>query len=63
MGKNSNLSTNIDASDGWRTNNDSLKALIGAYTGVAITKGESINTANNGSTKKVDDTKTGGIFD
>lgn len=57
MGKKSNLSTNIDVSDGWRTDNDNLKALIGAYAGVAITKGENIDTANNGSTEKVGDTK------
>ena len=42
--------------------NDNFKALIGAYVGVAITKGESIDTAINGSTEKVGDTKTGGIF-
>jgi hypothetical protein len=45
MGKKSNLSTNIDESDGWRTDNDSLKALIGAYAGAAITKGESIDNS------------------
>lgn len=42
--------------------NDSFKALIGAYASVAVTKGESIDTANNGSTEKVGDTKTGGIY-
>lgn len=55
--KKSNLSTNIDESDGWRTDNDSLKALIEAYAGVAITKGESIDTAINGSTEKVGNIK------